>query len=62
LVLLLPWSELRVVAADPGGDEVVHGGQSDVLAEGLSELIRVKACSWPMAEPAMVVLRAPSPS
>jgi hypothetical protein len=47
---------------EAGGGEVVHGGQSDVLAEGLSELIRVKSCSWPLAEPAMVVLRAPSPS
>jgi hypothetical protein len=47
---------------EAGNGEVVHGGRSDVLAEGLSELIRVKTYSWLMAEPAMVVLRAPSPS
>jgi hypothetical protein len=47
---------------EAGGGEVVHCGRSDVLAEGLSELTRVKTCSWLMAKPAMVVLRAPSPS
>jgi hypothetical protein len=66
LVLLpLPWRELWVVVAERvvlRGDEVVHDGWSDVLDGGLREQIRVKTCSWLMAEPAMVVLQAPSPS
>jgi hypothetical protein len=66
LVLLpLPWRELWVVVAERvvlRGGEVVHGGWSDVLDRGLRELIWVETCSWLMAEPAMVVLRAPSPS
>jgi hypothetical protein len=66
LVLLrLPWRELRVVVTEQvvlRGGEVVHGGWSDVLDGGLREQIRVKTCSWLMAEPAMVVLWAPSPS
>jgi hypothetical protein len=66
LVLLpLPWRELWVVAVERVvlcSGEVVHDGWSDVMDRGLRELIRVKTCSWLMTKPAMVVLRAPSPS